>query len=162
MAFDAAKRNGEFDRIQCQIGKDSSSRGKRKRRVFLCKRTVRVKVKGKVIPASFRKIEGRGILVGAKDRREKRQLEEMVVDQTPGPEAPPRSKKRRERRKQRKCQERRHCQRSDGERLICQAHWVGGSQRIITIQYYYYKVDRLISTVFAAVKLSVANNNFSR
>ena len=31
-----------------------------KRRVFLCRRTVRVKVKGKVIPASFLKIEGRG------------------------------------------------------------------------------------------------------
>ena len=71
MAFDAAERNGRFGRIQCQRGKESSSRGKRKRRVFLCRGTVRVKVEGKAIPASFLKIEGRGTLVGAMDRREK-------------------------------------------------------------------------------------------
>ena len=53
MVFDAAERNGRFGRIQCQRGKESSSRGKRKRCVFLCRRTVRVKVKGKVISASF-------------------------------------------------------------------------------------------------------------
>ena len=71
MEFDAAERNGRFGRIECQRGKESSSRGKRKRRVFLCRRTVRVKVGDKVIPASFLKVEGRGTLVGAKDRREK-------------------------------------------------------------------------------------------
>ena len=49
----------------------SSSRGKRKRRVFRYRRTVGVKVGNKVIPASFLKIEGRGMLVGAKDRRER-------------------------------------------------------------------------------------------
>ena len=70
-AFDAAERNGRFSRIHCQRGKESSCRGKRKRRVFLCRRTVRVKVGGKVIPASFLKIEGRGALVGVKDRRER-------------------------------------------------------------------------------------------
>ena len=32
MAFDAAERNGRFGRIQCQRGKESSNRGKR--RVF--------------------------------------------------------------------------------------------------------------------------------
>ena len=64
MALDAAERNGRFGRIQCQRGKESSSRGKRKRRVFLCSRTVSVKIEGKVIPASFRKIEGRGTFVG--------------------------------------------------------------------------------------------------
>ena len=42
---------------------ESSSRGKR--RVFLCRRTVGVKV----IPASFLKVEGRETLDGAKDRR---------------------------------------------------------------------------------------------
>ena len=57
-AFDAAKRNKRFGRIQCQRSEESSSRGKR--RVFLCRRTVRVKVEGKAIPASFLKIEGRG------------------------------------------------------------------------------------------------------
>ena len=67
MAFDAAERNGRFGRIQCQRSKESSSRGKRKRRVFLCRRTV--KVKGKVVPASFREIERRGTFVGTKDRR---------------------------------------------------------------------------------------------
>ena len=71
-AFDAVERNGKFGRIQCQSGKKSrSSRGKRKRRVFLCRRTVRIKVEGKAIPASFLKIERWGSLVGAKDRRER-------------------------------------------------------------------------------------------
>ena len=71
MAFDAAERNGRRGRIQCQRGKESSSRGKRKRRVFLCGRTVEVKVGDKVIPASFLKIEGREKLVRAKVRGEK-------------------------------------------------------------------------------------------
>ena len=68
MAFDAAERNGKFGRIHCQRGKESRSSGKR--RVFLCRRTVGVKVGGKVIPASFLKVEERGTLVGAKVRRE--------------------------------------------------------------------------------------------
>ena len=38
-----------------------------KRRIFLCRRTVREKVKSKVIPASFLKIEGRGTFVGPKE-----------------------------------------------------------------------------------------------
>ena len=85
MGFDAAERNGGFGRIKCQRGKESSSRGKRKRRVFLCERTVRVKVEGKVIQASFLKIEGRGTLVGAKNRREReRRFVELVGDQNPG------------------------------------------------------------------------------
>ena len=73
MAFDAAERNGRFGRIQCQRDKESSSstRGKRKRRVFLCRGTVGVNVGGKAISASFLKIEGRGALVVAKDRRER-------------------------------------------------------------------------------------------
>ena len=57
MAFDAVERNGGFGRIQYQRSKESSSRGKRKR-VLLRRRTVRVKVIGKVIPASFLKTEG--------------------------------------------------------------------------------------------------------
>ena len=60
MAFDVAKRNRRFGCIQCQRSEERSSRGKRKRRVFLCKRTVRVKVRSKVIPASFLKIEEKG------------------------------------------------------------------------------------------------------
>ena len=68
MAFDVAERNGRFGRIQSQRDKESSSRGKR--RVFLCRRTVKVKIRGKAIPASFLKIEGRRTLVGAKDQRE--------------------------------------------------------------------------------------------
>ena len=41
MSFDAAERNRRFGRIQCHRSEDSSStRGKRKRRVFLCRRTV--------------------------------------------------------------------------------------------------------------------------
>ena len=37
------------------------------RRIFLCRRTVRVEVKSKVIPASFLKIEERRGVVEAKD-----------------------------------------------------------------------------------------------
>ena len=78
MAFDAAERNGRVGRIQCQRGKESSNRGKRKRRVFFCRRTVRVKVQNKSIPASFLKIEERGTLIGAI---------ELVGGQNPAPEA---------------------------------------------------------------------------
>ena len=81
MAFDAAERNGRFGHIQCQKSKESIGRGRRKRRVFLCRRTVRIKVQGKVIPASFLKIEGRGTLVAVKDQREgEGQLEQLVGD----------------------------------------------------------------------------------
>ena len=65
-AFNAAEKNKRFRRIQCQRGKESSSRGKRKRRVFLCRRTVRVKVGGKPIPASFLKFKEGGRLLGRK------------------------------------------------------------------------------------------------
>ena len=57
--------------IRCQRGEKNSSREKRKRRVFLCRKTVRVKVKSKVIPMSFLKIEGRETIVGAKDWRKR-------------------------------------------------------------------------------------------
>ena len=51
--------------------KESSNRTKRERRVFLCRRTAGIKVGGKIIPASFMKVEGRGTLVGAIDQRER-------------------------------------------------------------------------------------------
>ena len=70
MTFDAAERNGRFGRIQCQRGNKSSNRGKR--RVFLCRKTMKVKVRGKAISASFLKIEGRGALVGAIGRRKRK------------------------------------------------------------------------------------------
>ena len=57
--------------IQCQRSKEKSRKGKKKRLVFLCRRTVRVKVKSKVIPTSFLKIQGRETFVGAKDRRKR-------------------------------------------------------------------------------------------
>ena len=38
----------------------------KERDVFLCRRTVRVKVEGKVIPASSLKVKGRRTLVGQK------------------------------------------------------------------------------------------------
>ena len=68
LLFRAPDRN---EGIQCQRSKENSSKGKKKRRVFLCRRTVRVKVKSKVSPASFLKIEGREAFVGAKDRRKR-------------------------------------------------------------------------------------------
>ena len=66
MAFAAAKRNERFGHVQYQRNEESSSRGKKKRRVFLCRDTVTVELKGKVIPASFLKIEGRGCSLGQK------------------------------------------------------------------------------------------------
>ena len=67
MAFDEAESNARFGRIQCQGSEESSSRGKRP--VVLCRRTVRVEVRSKVIPPSFLKVEGRETFVGAKDRK---------------------------------------------------------------------------------------------
>ena len=57
--------------IQCQRSKENSSKEMKKRRVFLCRRTVRVKVKSKVILTSFPKIQKRETFVGAKDRRKR-------------------------------------------------------------------------------------------
>ena len=69
LVFDAAERNGKFDRIYCQRTEESCSRGTRKRGVFHCRRTVTVKVKGKVFPTSFLKIVGKGQFIGAEERR---------------------------------------------------------------------------------------------
>ena len=88
IVFDAVKKNGEFGRIQCQSGKESSSRGKRKRLIFIHSGTVEVKVQGKIIPVSFLKIEGRERLIGQKLEKEG-QLEEMVGDQNSSPKALP-------------------------------------------------------------------------
>ena len=111
LTFDAAERNGNFGRIQCQRDNDSSTRRnrevflcrrtlrvevkckvqcqrdndgsiRRNREVFLCRKTLRVEVKCKVISTSFLKIEGRVLYVGAEERR-KRQLVELEVLSTP-------------------------------------------------------------------------------
>ena len=74
---------------------------------------MRVKLKGKVIPASFLKIEGRGHSLKQKTGEREEQIEELIGDQNPGPEAPPRSK--RERKEQRKRQGRSDCRRSNGK-----------------------------------------------
>ena len=57
--------------IQCQRGKENSSKGKEKRRVFLCRRTVRVEVKSKVLLTSFPNFQGRETFVGTKNRRKR-------------------------------------------------------------------------------------------
>ena len=97
LAFDEAKRNGRFGCIQCQRSEESSGRGKRKRRVFLYRRSVRVEINGKVIQASFLKIEKGDVRWGGRPKKERR-LIELVGDQNPGFEAPPRIEKERERR----------------------------------------------------------------
>ena len=61
------KRMEKFGCIQCQRSEESSTRGKR--RVFLCRTTVRVEVKDKISPTSSLKIEGRGTFVGAIERK---------------------------------------------------------------------------------------------
>ena len=58
---------------------------------------MRIKVKNKVIPTSFfLKIEGKGTLVGAKDRRKRDKLVELVGGQNSGPKASPRSERSKE------------------------------------------------------------------
>ena len=52
-----------------------------------------VKVKSKVIPTSFLKIEGWGGLCWSKRPEREGRLIELVGDQNPGPEAPPGSKR---------------------------------------------------------------------
>ena len=82
-----------------------------------------VRVGGKVIPASFLKVEGRRTLGGAQDQGGRDgQIEELVGGQNQGPVAPPRSKKRQEKREQRRGQERSDCQSSDGEDSVGQGH----------------------------------------
>ena len=115
MALNAAERNGRFDRNQCQIGKESGSRGKKKRRAFLCRRTMTVKVRSKVIPTSFWKVEGRGDSCWVKRPEKEGQVKEWLGDQNPGPEAPARSRKDRMRREQRRCRGRSDCPLSDKE-----------------------------------------------
>ena len=62
-----------------------------------------VKVKSKVIPTSFLKIEGTETLVEAIHQRKRGRLVELVGDQSPGSEALSRSRIERERRRQRRC-----------------------------------------------------------
>ena len=70
MAFDAAKRNGRFGRIQYQRGKEQQQR--KETSIPLHKNSgMGLKVGSKVIPASFLKVEERKTLVGAKYRRER-------------------------------------------------------------------------------------------
>ena len=71
LAFDAAKTNGKFGRIYCQKSKESSGRGKKKRGVFLCRRTVGVKVNSKVISTSSVKIEEKGRSLGPKSEKKR-------------------------------------------------------------------------------------------
>ena len=54
---------------------------------------MKVKVKGKVIPTSFLKIERRGDVRWGERPEKEGWLVELVGDQNPGPETPPRSKK---------------------------------------------------------------------
>ena len=65
---------------------------------------MKVKIKGKAIPASFLKIEGKGDARWGERPEREGQIEELVDGQNPGPVAPPRSKKEQERREQRRCQ----------------------------------------------------------
>ena len=56
LAFDAAERNGKFGRIQCQKGKECSSRGREKKASVPLQMDGESRSKGKVIPTSFLKI----------------------------------------------------------------------------------------------------------
>ena len=62
---------------------------------------MRVNVGGKAIPASFLIIEGKGDARWGERPEREGQIEELVGGQNQGPEAPPRSKKKQEKREQR-------------------------------------------------------------
>ena len=94
LVFDAAERNEKLDRIQCQRSKESNSKGKRKRRLFLCRRTLRVKVRSKVIPTRLLKNERREDVCWGGRAEKKGQLVALIGDQNPSPEAPSRSKRK--------------------------------------------------------------------
>ena len=105
MVFDAAERNGRSGGIQCQNSKESSSRGKR--RVFLCRRTVGIKIINIVIRTSFLEIlRKRDARWGERPEKEG-WFVELVDGQNPRPEAPPRKKRAREE-GAKKCQGRRN------------------------------------------------------
>ena len=79
LTFDAADENERFGHVQCQRSKENSSSGKRKRRVFFCRRTVRVKVKRKITLASFLKIKERGNVRWGERLEKEGRLVELVV-----------------------------------------------------------------------------------
>ena len=70
LAFDTTERNKKLAAFDARVVQ-SNSRGKRKRKVFLCKGAERVKVKGKVVPTSFLKNERKVPFVDAKERRKR-------------------------------------------------------------------------------------------
>ena len=70
LASEAAERNKKFGYSVPENLKQSSSRGKRKKTVFFCRR-VRTKVRGKVIPTIFLKNEEKELNVGAEERRKR-------------------------------------------------------------------------------------------
>ena len=73
--------------------KESSSSGRRKRGVFLCRRTVRVEAKDKVIRTSFLKLErGTDVRWGGRAENEG-ELVELVGDQSSSRKALPMSKR---------------------------------------------------------------------
>ena len=70
--------------IQCQRSKENSSKEKKKRRVFLCRRTVRVKVKKQSHPNQLSENSRKGdARWGGRPEKEGR-LVELVGDQNPG------------------------------------------------------------------------------
>ena len=92
----AATENEEKERI-ISMQKENESRSKRRSR-----------------PMSFLKIEGRKTFLGGERAEKRRWLVDLLGDQIPSPKAPFRSKRGRERREQRRCEERSDYQRRVG------------------------------------------------
>ena len=93
-AFDVAKRKGKFGRIRCQRSKESS-KGKKKREVFQCRRTARVAVNGKTIPTTFLKLKEENFVRWGKRSEKGGQIAQLVGDQSLSLKAPSRCKKER-------------------------------------------------------------------
>ena len=68
LAFDGAEKMENSAAFNAKKVK-TAVREKKEREVFLCRKTVRVKAKGKVIPTNFLKTAGRRPFVGVEERR---------------------------------------------------------------------------------------------
>ena len=65
------KRMANLAAFSAREVKRAASKKRKKIGVVLCRRKVRVEVKGKVIPTSFLKIKGRGVFVGVEEWRKR-------------------------------------------------------------------------------------------
>ena len=100
--------------IQCQRSKENSTKGKKETSNLLQKDS-ESQSKKQSYPNELSENSRKGDVRWGERREKEGWLVELVGDQNPGSEAPPRSKIGRKRKEQSRCQGRSDCQRSDEE-----------------------------------------------